>query len=491
MNTKNPFNSDFGSPGHVVLAVCHVTPEWLERIGTILRDLYRVLPETRVTLLDLVSLTYPSYVTPFWRTWITKVCTPLVLDFVSVSSLKMQSLDCAIPDELLEKGRHAALSVFMSTFRDDSEPESILARSFYSRSLRSYEKSYLFCRTFFQGLDASLCDNTLLIVPNGRLPAERAVLDAFESTDTIGPKCIRYYERGSSAEDFFFQDYAPLDRWAIRDHFFSACDALEDSQLDLGRRWLELRQEPRSPNNPFSQRFQPSSTATRGKYAATLFTSSTDEFSGMGPEWRTGWPAQFEAFSKLISRLKEVCSEPISIRLHPNLLNKRAPSFRREIKSYLSLRDKDVDVFLPGDTISSYELIRNSRRVIIWGSTLGMEALYLSRPVWATGIPYGLDVLPILKIQSQEDLVEEPFEVNGIQTEEVAAKFAAYLILRNRPIDPSAAFPSRLNLLVKMIGLTTSGFIVTLNYLTLKLAKVRNLFASRLLAFMHSRIGSG
>ena len=109
-----------------------------------------------------------------------------------------------------------------------------------------------------------------------------------------------------------------------------------------------------------------------------VFMSSEDEFVAVGDSWRNPlYPGQFEGLEQIISALRGNDRAHLYVRLHPNQSSMRdSPKVQR----LRSLREPHVTVIEPTSPVSTYTLMRQSERVLSFGSTTGIEATYWGKP---------------------------------------------------------------------------------------------------------------
>lgn len=113
----------------------------------------------------------------------------------------------------------------------------------------------------------------------------------------------------------------------------------------------------------------------------TIFNSSEDEFLAVNKDYDSYlmFPNQYIALATIFEHYKEDTTKHFYLRIHPNLKN--VP-----YKSHLALYELKYDnvTIIPADsTISSYTLLDNSDKIIIFNSTMGVEAEYWGKPVIA------------------------------------------------------------------------------------------------------------
>ena len=454
----------------VYLFVLHTSGDWLDRVASILSTLEELSMIRKVVLCDFTELTYPAYRRPFWIRHILSVFPDLEVWKPSYRKLNRQSIET----DLLPHVVSAVDSVFMSSWRTSERvARSLLQESFKRKASQS------FIQTFFatQELLSHAPTNLLAIQPNGRLPAESAIKLAITKwgNETRQAKFL-HYEIGITNANFYLQDYAPLDRKSIENDFEYTLPRLGPLEFRAAEDWLESRQNPHTNTNEFAGRFKPLGEMRAGHFDAVFFTSSADEFIGMGPSWNSAWPSQYHAFRKVMQRMRDVGLERFALRFHPNMLNKSSVSFDAELReAAVQLSDFGVQVYGPESDVSSYDLVKASDRVIVSGSTLAMEATHLGVPVWCTGVPYGADCWGARFIHTESQLLGATFETE-VSPGDGPMKFVAYLFARTTPINRELV--PQTNMLGKAVSLFSSGLAVFMLSPISRLWRLRNLMLS-------------
>jgi hypothetical protein len=113
-----------------------------------------------------------------------------------------------------------------------------------------------------------------------------------------------------------------------------------------------------------------------------IFNSSEDEFRSIDEDWDNAkiFPDQINGIRFICSTLqKERPEARIYLRIHPNLKNIKY----KYHTSLLTLSSEFPNLtVIPGDSkISSYSLMHKAYRVIVFGSTMGIESAYAKKIV--------------------------------------------------------------------------------------------------------------
>jgi len=114
-----------------------------------------------------------------------------------------------------------------------------------------------------------------------------------------------------------------------------------------------------------------------------IFLSSEDEFAAIGDEWRNPlYPTQLECLRLLATDTCNLAGIRLFVRAHPNLTGLRNTS----TVALRHLRGPNLEVVLPESSISTYAMMKHCDRVISFGSTAGIEAVYWGKPSILAGV---------------------------------------------------------------------------------------------------------
>ena len=287
------------------------------------------------------------------------------------------------------------------------------------------------------------------VIPNGRfdLQVELAKLAA----DLESEPLIRYYEtnvpgfaHNPLGPRFFFADFPVHSRERLQ-NALGQVDLSNINPEQVFQSWLEPRRKPLSSANYFASRWSDENSVSKnsnsqGRRLNLFLTSSTDEFVALGGEWdKDSWEDQYEAFEKIISKLKNQGEDNFAIRIHPNLANKSIRFVREEIKriNWIRTLHPDLRVYGPLSNQNTYALIENSQRIFVSLSMAGLEASGLGVPVWhtmANNYDMSADVKPLLSERQLEIDTLEPWNVDQSK----AHRYVASALLFGVPYENSS-----------------------------------------------------
>lgn len=340
-----------------------------------------------------------------------------------------------IDADILERLRETTRGALISYARD---PLPKTTRGHYARIDKRMLAASLAVFHAVSGLLAQRTDISRVYVLNGRFPYQRAVIEAAEQ---FGRE-VWHYEKGEKPDTYWLADHSTLDRTATQ----SSVDAVLASHtsvdaLKLGTAWMNRRSSRGSSTNIYSRFFadnEQSESADRKRKLVGIFTSSQDEFAALGPEWHVEeWADQWAAYEHVLSRLAD-SDYDFYLRVHPNFATKSHASFVREGANLRALqaRHPSLRIYWHDEVVNSYALVAESDAVIVWDSTIGLEASGRGIPVWELAASYYdlyTDVHSWFGPSSGPEFDSLEFKVDP----ERAQRFMAYLDVREP--DLSAA----------------------------------------------------
>jgi len=123
----------------------------------------------------------------------------------------------------------------------------------------------------------------------------------------------------------------------------------------------------------------------KSKINISIFNSSEDEFIALGEEWEKYriFPSQEQGIIAIITAFKKNEKYHFYLRIHPNLGEVRYGYHKRLIN--IEKEFKNITIIPAESVVNTYSLIENSQKVIVFGSTVGIEACYLRKPVILLG----------------------------------------------------------------------------------------------------------
>ena len=241
-------------------------------------------------------------------------------------------------------------------------------------------------------------------VPNGRYADQKAFIIA---ANLQNPNVIlHFYEKGFTEEKYFLGRHSLHDRKKVQEVL--KLQNFDKNKIDASD-WFAQRQTNSARNEfiySWEDKIDPRTNSNTSGKRVVLFNSSNDEFVSLGLDWNDSeWNSQWEAFDKISSYLTGKNYE-IALRLHPNGINKSWREKRRERTELINFRKKfpDIEIYEPESNVSSYDLINSSWLVIVWNSTVGLEACHMGKPVVNLNASEWDEFIPILSIKSESEI---------------------------------------------------------------------------------------
>jgi hypothetical protein len=134
-----------------------------------------------------------------------------------------------------------------------------------------------------------------------------------------------------------------------------------------------------------------------------IYVSSEDEFASV-PGWDLGiFNSQSDAIAFLCETFKDQPHYKFFVRMHPNLRGLKNPG----INAFYTLpkRFANCIVIAPDSSVSTYTLLRRAKKVVSFGSTVGVEATFWEQPSIQVGKSLYAPIGGVNQAISRESLV--------------------------------------------------------------------------------------
>lgn len=288
-----------------------------------------------------------------------------------VCSLKDSALDMTLHEDLLRRYMIASFTVFRSM------------RNFLRRE--KIDTFYIF---------------------NGRMSMTRAILRACEAEG------VEFYthECGNDAQTYStFHNAMPhgiqMMTNLMLEHWNNAAD--NPQRNAIGAAWYENRARGRKVNGYSFVEQQKAGLlpADRDplKRHISIFNTGSFEYVTVGDDYTNHlYPNQIEGLRRIIASLEPHKSElHLTIRIHPNLAG-----LPKELDPVLAMQSDFVTVVPPTSPVSTYALIQHSEKVIVFNSTVGIEAVFFEKPSILAGKTAYQDLGGNYTPQTHEELIK-------------------------------------------------------------------------------------
>jgi len=241
--------------------------------------------------------------------------------------------------------------------------------------INRYKKLFrILIESYLQVYDATIKiinDNQIssILIYNGRFIHEKAVWDAAKSKNIK----VEVYE--TIRDRYVIQSegfHSRINNQKIMIEHWNNSNLSEQRKLDIGSRYYK---EMRSDLNPF--RIESSKVFEIEKPYFVYFSSSDDEYIGLGKDWEKNLGYQIQCVEKLQEIFDKQKKFELIIRLHPNLRNK---SKEQKLAWGNLTNSTNSRIIGPNTKISSYDLLTRAEGIITFGSTIGLESAYAEKP---------------------------------------------------------------------------------------------------------------
>jgi Capsule polysaccharide biosynthesis protein len=139
------------------------------------------------------------------------------------------------------------------------------------------------------------------------------------------------------------------------------------------------------------------------KKNVAIFNSSEDEYAATNAQWNNPLYAnQLDGLQKIVRSLEaDHDNIHIYLRLHPNLKGVD----NKHTRELYNLRRDFFKIIAPDDPVSTYALIKHADKVLTFGSTVGIEAVFWGTPSILVGRSYYQNLGGTYNPASHEELM--------------------------------------------------------------------------------------
>lgn len=284
--------------------------------------------------------------------------------------------------------------------------------------LKILNKAYSSCIQIINYLNKNTLNFDEFWIWNGRTLHERVVVEWCKANH----KQIKFLE---TMESFGIEDrwvmtsFSPHAReWQSLASNYAKQIEVDEALVDT---WFKRRRE-KEINGFLKKQERGLGFDTKNRFVA-LFTSSDDEYTVISDSWESPWGNQIEAVMKIAASFEKGVIDGddlmLLIRVHPNMMNKSKRDQLNWLKLGVAINKhfSRVKVIESNSEIDSYKLVEEAVGVIVFRSTVGLEATYLEKPV-ATIAPSRYDL--ICEIPNLGNEIDLNKWVNSLVTAEPA-----------------------------------------------------------------------
>lgn len=289
---------------------------------------------------------------------------------------------------------------------------------------------------------------TTVSIFNGRLFHTRPIFDIVKSNKNIQLRVYEVVRNRNTWNIEYFEKSLPQDvvsnarrieeTW-IRDQ------RSEEEKIEIGRSFFEKRKNgvPSGDKVYISSQIPKKlpSNIDLSKKNIVIFNSSEDEFAALGAEFDKYalFQSQIDGIRFIADFFKNSKDTHIYLRVHPNLRGVNYP-FHLELYR-LPEEFKNITVVSADSDISTYSLMDIASKVVVFGSSMGIESAYWGKPtiLLAGSLYYNLNVC--FKPKTIEELRQFLMDDN-LKKENLieCVKYGHYVLDRGRLSYPANIF---------------------------------------------------
>lgn len=221
---------------------------------------------------------------------------------------------------------------------------------------------------------------------NGRIHTRRPVLricqqkkiecNVYEHTGVIGSRiCKKVLFKNCLPHNLEFNTQLIFKTW--KDSIYSEEDKIKFGSDYYIKRRTGQKTEDKSFIKDQDKNLKPENWDSNKKNIV-IFNSSDDEFTSIGKEWEyTISESRITTLKELFIHFQDNNKYHFYLRIHPNL-NKIKYKYLTELYSLKEFTN--VTIIPPESPISSYLMLDLADKIITFGSTMGIEAVYWEKP---------------------------------------------------------------------------------------------------------------
>lgn len=157
-----------------------------------------------------------------------------------------------------------------------------------------------------------------------------------------------------------------------------------------------------------------------------IFNSSIDEYVTIPDFNNKLYNDDNEGIEKLCESFLRNPEFHFYLRMHPNL--KAIATTQTKRIAEIAKKYKNITIIQPEDDVDSYALIESVEKVVTFGSTMGVEAIYWNKPSILLGRAYFEEIEGVLCPKSHEEAVSLIIAKNEIPNKDSVIKFGYWSI---------------------------------------------------------------
>ena len=289
----------------------------------------------------------------------------------------------------------SALSAYIQLTRNQSPKITKRFKEYFDEFLNA---GALITDAFLNAVDEIKPDTVGIF--NGRIHTRRPILNICQQK---GIECNVYEHTGFLGENeckqLVFKNCLPQDTDFITKTIYQTWDEAdlpEEKKIEIGTEFYEKKRKGKNVDDRSYIKKQIENLLPKdwdsSKRNITIFNSSDDEFASLGEEWEYKLSeSRLKTIIELLEHFKDNANIYFYLRVHPNLTNVK---YKYVTDLQILKAFKNLTIIPPESTISSYSLLDASEKIITFGSTVGVEAVYAKKPsiLLNTSLYVGLNI---------------------------------------------------------------------------------------------------
>lgn len=235
-------------------------------------------------------------------------------------------------------------------------------------------ESFLATKNFLNRIDLrSKCD--VLVFLNGRQPHQASCIEYAEEWN-LKWYSVEHNPFESKSKGFHFEPFLPQDFISLQKNYlekYQAFNHLADQAKSVLDAWFQKQRDDGPTFGPDKERIKKELGRLNSSKIFVIFTSTLSEYDYILQKQDKSW-SQFEALERVVTKiLSDFPDARIIVRIHPN---QRNFSWNDFIELNQILQTLDVEIIQPWDGTTSYSVLDLADYVVVWNSTIGLEAVY-------------------------------------------------------------------------------------------------------------------
>lgn len=218
------------------------------------------------------------------------------------------------------------------------------------------------------------------------------------------------HERGGKINSFLFRiNSIPHSISTIRLEIEKLWKNADDDKFEIGQNFYFNRiQRVEDAWYSFTKdqqlgRLPESLSKTDDKKTITIFNSSLDEYEGLEGFGPFFYDNDNEGIKSICEGLKNYPNIKLYIRVHPNL--KGIDNSQNRFLKTIATQYESIEMIFAEDTVDTYALIKASDIVVVFGSTVGVEAAFAKKNVVLLGQAAYMNLNCVTIPKNHDDLI--------------------------------------------------------------------------------------